>query len=84
MLVRVTDHVDTAVRRAVRWRLIGGVAAALLLAGSALTLVTGLPAAALERQQARDALMGLSRGGDDTPPVVQRRAALALSRLECP
>ena len=48
------------------------------------SLVAGLPAEALERQQAREALVGLSEGGDDTPPVVQRRAALALSRLECP
>jgi len=48
------------------------------------SLVAGLPAEALERQQAREALVGLSQGGDDTPPVVQRRAALALSRLECP
>ena len=48
------------------------------------SLVEGLPAEAQERQQARDALVGLSRGDDDTPPVVQRRAALALSRLEHP
>jgi len=48
------------------------------------SLVAGLPAEALERQQAREALVGLSEGGDDTPPVVQRRAALALARLECP
>ena len=40
VLVRVTDHVDTAVRRAVRWRLIGGVAAALLLAGTLGALTT--------------------------------------------
>jgi phycocyanobilin lyase beta subunit len=48
------------------------------------SLVAGLPAEARERQQAREALVGLSRGDDDTPPVVQRRAALALSRLEHP
>jgi phycocyanobilin lyase beta subunit len=48
------------------------------------SLVAGLPAEAQERQQARDALVGLSLGNDDTPPVVQRRAALALSRLEHP
>ena len=40
VLVRVTDHVDSAVRRAVRWRLLGGVAAALLLAGTFGALTT--------------------------------------------
>lgn len=40
VLVRVTDQVDSAVRRAVRWRLIGGVAAALLLAGTLGALTT--------------------------------------------
>jgi hypothetical protein len=33
VLVRVTDRADIAVRRLIRWRLIGGTAAALLLAG---------------------------------------------------
>ena len=40
VLVRVTDRVDIAVRRAVRWRLIGGVTAALLLAGTLGALTT--------------------------------------------
>lgn len=48
------------------------------------SLVSGLPADAPERQRARDALVDLREGGDDTPPVVQRRAALALSRLDGP
>lgn len=34
VLVRATERVDLAVRRAVRWRLIGGVTAAVLLAGT--------------------------------------------------
>ncbi len=34
ILVRVTDRADVAVRRAIRWRLIGGTTAALLLAGT--------------------------------------------------
>lgn len=48
------------------------------------SLVAPLPADAPERQRARDALVDLREGGDDTPPVVQRRAALALSRLDGP
>jgi len=40
VLVRVTDRVDIAMRRAVRWRLIGGVTAALLLAGTLGALTT--------------------------------------------
>ncbi|MGI9187145.1 MAG: hypothetical protein ACR2J9_06445, partial [Gaiellales bacterium] len=34
ILVRVTDRTETAVRRLIRWRLVGGTAAALLLAGA--------------------------------------------------
>jgi hypothetical protein len=34
ILVRVTDRTEVAVRRAIRWRLVGGTAAGLLLAGA--------------------------------------------------
>lgn len=40
VLVRVSDHVDIAVRRAVRWRLVGGVTASLLLLGTLGALTT--------------------------------------------
>ncbi len=48
ILVRLSDQTDRAVRRAVRWRLIGGVTAALLLAGAfgaitAASLLSGAP-----------------------------------------
>jgi hypothetical protein len=40
ILVRVTDRTEVAVRRLIRWRLIGGTAAALLLAGAIGAAVT--------------------------------------------
>ncbi len=45
-------------------------------------LVRELPSTSPERQQARAGLATLSEPGGDTPPVVERRAKLALSRLE--
>jgi len=45
------------------------------------TLVEGLPAEATERQQARQGLATLLEASEGSPPVVQRRARLALSRL---
>lgn len=51
ILVRISDRADIAVRRAIRWRLVGGVAAAVLLAGAlgaalAASQLTGAPTAA--------------------------------------
>ena len=45
-------------------------------------LAAGLPAEAPERQLAQQGLLTLQEATDGTPPVVQRRAKLALSRLE--
>ena len=45
-------------------------------------LAAGLPAEAPERQLAQQGLLTLQEAADGTPPVVQRRANLALSRLE--
>ena len=45
-------------------------------------LVRELPSTAPERHQARAGLTALGEPSGDTPPVVQRRANLALSRLE--
>ena len=45
-------------------------------------LAAGLPAEAPERQLAQQGLLTLQEATDGTPPVVQRRANLALSRLE--
>ncbi len=45
-------------------------------------LAAGLPAEAPERQLAQQGLLRLQEATDGTPPVVQRRAKLALSRLE--
>ena len=39
ILVRVTDRTEVAVRRAIRWRLVGGTAAGLLLVGTLLAAV---------------------------------------------
>ena len=44
-------------------------------------LAAGLPAEAPERQLAQQGLLTLQEATDGTPPVVQRRAKLALSRL---
>ena len=44
-------------------------------------LAAGLPAAGPERQLAQQGLVTLQEAADGTPPVVQRRAKLALSRL---
>ncbi|WP_254987904.1 MULTISPECIES: HEAT repeat domain-containing protein [unclassified Cyanobium] len=46
------------------------------------SLAEGLSPDATELQQARNGLVTLSEATEDTPPVVQRRAKLALSRLE--
>ena len=45
-------------------------------------LAAGLPAEAPERELAQQGLLRLQEATDGTPPVVQRRAKLALSRLE--
>jgi len=45
-------------------------------------LAAGLPAGSPERQLAQQGLLTLQKATDGTPPVVQRRAKLALSRLE--
>ena len=45
-------------------------------------LAAGLPAEAPERELAQQGLLTLQEATDGTPPVVQRRAKLALSRLE--
>jgi phycocyanobilin lyase beta subunit len=45
-------------------------------------LAAGLPAGSPERQLAQQGLLTLQEATDGTPPVVQRRAKLALSRLE--
>lgn len=45
-------------------------------------LAGGMPAEAPERQLAQQGLLILQEATDGTPPVVQRRAKLALSRLE--
>ena len=45
-------------------------------------LAAGLPAGSPERQLAQQGLLTLQEATDGTPPVVQRRANLALSRLE--
>ena len=45
-------------------------------------LAAGLPAGSPERQLAQQGLLRLQEATDGTPPVVQRRAKLALSRLE--
>ncbi len=45
------------------------------------TLVAGMPDGAVERQRARAGLVTLLEASEGTPPVVQRRARLALSRL---
>jgi phycocyanobilin lyase beta subunit len=47
-------------------------------------LAAGLPAGSPERQLAQQGLLTLQKATDGTPPVVQRRAKLALSRLELP
>lgn len=46
------------------------------------SLVADLPAEAPERAQARAGLLSLLEAAEANPPVVQRRANLALSRLE--
>ena len=46
------------------------------------SLAGGMPAEAPERQLAQQGLLILQEATDGTPPVVQRRAKLALSRLE--
>lgn len=45
-------------------------------------LAAGLPAAGPERQLAQQGLLTLQEAAADNAPVVQRRANLALSRLE--
>lgn len=45
-------------------------------------LAAGLPAGSQERKLAQQGLLTLQEAADGTPPVVQRRAKLALSRLE--
>jgi phycocyanobilin lyase beta subunit len=45
------------------------------------SLAQGLAPGAPEHHQARAGLVALSEAAEDTPPVVQRRARLALSRL---
>ncbi len=45
-------------------------------------LAGGMPAEAPERQLAQQGLLILQKATDGTPPVVQRRAKLALARLE--
>lgn len=46
------------------------------------SLAGGLPAGGGERQAAQQGLVTLREAADGSPPVVQRRAKLALSRLE--
>lgn len=85
VLVRVTDRVDSAVRRAVRWKLIGGVTAALLLAGTLGALTTasllGGQAPPVRAPVEQSAEVGSSAGEGPFGPVGRILALEAAHRL---